>query len=207
MNIPRTSAVGLAVTAVLAGATLVGCGNDKGETKSSTSSASASSAASTPSSAASSTAAQPTDYTTLLIKPEDIGNNVVPDAPPVINPSGVNGIGQTFRNKEGTRFVIDTIGVMDDAAAAAATIPNMKDVIVGKKISGQPEPVDVGTNGFVVTGASADGSKSLTEIVFTQGRALIDLEFASNPGDPVPPEAALEVAHKQGDAVKAGLPG
>jgi hypothetical protein len=201
MNMMRTSATGLAVAAVLVGATVAGCGG--GEKSSSTSSSSAASssgsAASTSSSAAASpSGTQPSDYTTLLIKPEDVGPDTVTEGPPIANPSGVTGAGQTFKNPEGTRFVIDTVAVFDN--------PHMKEVIA-QKISGSPQPVDVGSNGFMVVGQSTDNTKALTEIVFTQGRAVVDLEFASAPNDPVPPEVAMDIAHKQDTAVKNGFPG
>jgi hypothetical protein len=203
----RIAATGLAVTAVLVGATVAGCGGDEKSSSSSTSSAASSSAASTSSSAAASpSGTQPSDYSTLLIKPTDIGPDTVADGAPIMNPSGVNGVGQTFKNPQGTQIVVDTIAVFPDAAAAADAIPNMKQVISGK-ISGTPGPVDVGANGFVIAGLSSDKSKEMTEIVFTQGRALVDLEFDSLPGDPVPPEVALDIARKQDTAVKNGLPG
>jgi len=199
----------LAVAALLVGATVAGCGGGGDEESSEASSPSAasssSSAAPTSPTAASPAGTQPIDYTTLLIKPEDVGSDTVTDGPPIPNPSGVTGAGQTFKNPEGTQFVIDTVAVFDNLAAAADTIPHMKEVIA-QKISGSPQPVDVGSDGFMVAGKSTDNAKSLTEIVFTQGRAVVDLEFASGPNDPVPPEVALEIARKQDAAVKAGLP-
>ena len=206
----RASATGLAVAAVLVGAIVAGCGggDEKSSETSSPSAASSPSPAATtsPSAAASPVGTQPSDYTTLLIKPEDIGSDTVADGPPIPNPSGVTGAGQTFKNREGTQFVIDTVAVFDNPAAAADTIPHMKDAIA-QKISGSPQPVDIGTGGFMVAGPSTDNTKALTEIVFTQGRAMVDLEFASAPNDPVPPEIAMGIASKQDTAVKNGLPG
>jgi len=179
---------------------------EKSDSSSPSAASSSTSAASTSSSEAAAPAGtQPSDYTTLLIKPQDIGSDTITDGPPIPNPSGVTGAGQTFKNPEGTQFVIDTVAVFDNLAAAADTIPHMKEVIA-QKISGSPQPVDVGSDGFMVAGKSTDNAKSLTEIVFTQGRAVVDLEFASGPNDPVPPEVALEIARKQDAAVKAGLP-
>jgi hypothetical protein len=204
----RTSATGLAIAAVLVGATVAACGggDDEKSDSSSPSAASSNSAASTSSSAAASpTGAQPSDYTTLLIKPEDIGSDTVTDGPPISNPSGVTGAGQTFKNREGTQFIVDTVAVFDNPAAAADTVPHMKDVIA-QKITGSPQPADVGSNGFMIAGTSTDNTKAITEIVFTQGRAVVDLEFDSAPNDPVPPEIALDIARKQDAAVQAGLP-
>lgn len=205
----RASAIGLAVAGVLVGATVAGCGGDEenSETSSPSAASSSSSAASTsPSAAASPAGTEPIDFTTLLIKPEDIGPDTVTEGPPTANPSGVTGAGQTFKNPEGTQFVIDTVAVFDNPAAAADTIPHMKEAIA-QKISGSPQPVDVGSDGFMVAGPSTDNTKALTEIVFTQGRAMVDLEFASAPNDPVPPEVAMDIARKQDTAVKDGLPG
>jgi hypothetical protein len=47
----------------------------------------------------------------------------------------------------------------------------------------------------------------ISEVVFTQGRALVDLEYDSAPGSPAPSDGVLEVARKQAAAVAAGLPG
>jgi len=205
MTIMRISAPCLAVAAILIGATVTGCGGD--EKSSSPSSTTTSPVASTSSSvAASPSGTQPSDYSALLIKPEDVGPDTVTEGPPIANPSGVPGTGQTFKNPEGTQFVIDTVSVFDNPTAAADLIPHMKDVIA-QKISGTPQPVDVGSNGFMVAGASTDGTKALTEIVFTQGRALVDLEFSSAPNDPVLQDVAMEIARKQDTAVKNGLPG
>ena len=163
----RISAPCLAVAAILIGATVTGCGGD--EKSSSPSSTTTSPVASTSSSvAASPSGTQPSDYSALLIKPEDVGPDTVTEGPPIANPSGVPGTGQTFKNPEGTRFVIDTVSVFDNPTAAADLIPHMKDVIA-QKISGSPQPVDVGSNGFMVAGPSTDNTKALTEIVFTQG--------------------------------------
>jgi hypothetical protein len=206
----RTFATGLAVAVLVVGATVTACGKDDEKSSSSSASSSATSSSAAASATSSATASpsgtQPSDYTTLLIKPEDVGPDAVIDGAPIPNPSGVTGAGATFKNPEGTRFVIDTVAVFDTVAQANDTIPNMKDVIA-KKISGSPQPVDVGTNGFMVAGTSTDGTKALTEIVFVQGRAVVDLEYASAPNDPVPPDVAMDIARKQDTAVKNGLPG
>jgi hypothetical protein len=205
----RASTTGLAIAAVLVGATVAACGGGDDENSESSSPPAASSpsaaAPTSPSAAASPAGTQPSDYTTLLIKPEDIGTDTIADGAPIPNPSGVTGAGQTFKNREGTQFVIDTVAVFDNPAAAADTIPHMKDVIA-QKISGSPQPVDVGSNGFMVAGTSTDNTKAMTEIVFAQGKAVVDLEFDSAPNDPVPPEIALNIARRQDTLVKDGLP-
>ena len=211
MDMVRTSAVGLAATAVLVSATMVGCGGEKGT--SATSTASSSSAASSSAAASSSTAAGASpstgqsDYSSLLIKPSDVGPDAFADGPPVANPSGVTGVGQTFKNPDGKRIIVDTIVVYSDPAAAAPMIPAMKDEL-SKKVTGAQQPIDIGSNGFMVAGMAADPSKQMeiSEAVFIEGRAVVDLEFDCSPGNPTPNDVLLDLARKQDAAVKNGLP-
>jgi hypothetical protein len=39
----------------------------------------------------------------LLIKPSEIGPQATADGPPIPNPGGLTGVGQTFRNPDGKR--------------------------------------------------------------------------------------------------------
>lgn len=206
MKTCRASAAGLAATAVVISAAIAACGGDKESAPDSSASSSAAASAS----ASESSSADPagaSDYSNLLIKPSDIGPNATADGPPIPNPGGVTGVGQTFRNTDGMRIIVDTIAVFPDAAAAAAAVPAMKDA-VAKKVTGEQQPADVGTDGFMVAGTSADPAKQMeiSEIVFVQGRALVDLEFDSSPGNPTPNDVLLELARKQDAAVKEGLP-
>jgi len=212
MNLVRGSAAGFAATAVLLGATVVGCGSDKGSspTSSASSSPAASSSTATSSSApaSSSTGASPSDYSSLLIKVSDIGPGAVVDGPPSLNPSGLTGVGQVFKNPDGARTIVDTVAVYTDPASAAQLIPVMKDEL-GKKITGTPQPIDVGSNGFMVVGVAADPAKQMevSEVVFTEGKALVDLEFDCSLGNPTPNDVLIDLARKQDTAVKNGLPG
>lgn len=196
----RTSALGLTATAVLVGATVVGCGGDKNPA------ASSSPAASTPSAASPSSAA-PADYSNLLIKPGDVGPNATADGPPSQNPSGITGVGQVFKNPDGKRTIMDTIAVFPDPATAAQTAANMRDV-VGKKVNGPQQPIDIGSNGFMVIGQGSDPANpmEISEAVFVEGRAMVDLESDCVIGNPTPADVLLDLARKQDAAVKAGLP-
>ena len=212
MDMVRGSAAGLAAVAVLVGAAVVGCGSDKGSsstsTGSSSSTASSSSATSSSAAASSSASASPSDYSALLIKIGDVGPGAFVDGPPSLNPSGVNGVGQVFKNPDGARTIVDTIAVNPDPASAAQTIPAMKDEL-GKKITGTAQPIDVGSNGFIVVGVAADPAKQMevSEAVFTEGKALVDLEFDCSLGNPTPNDVVLDLARKQDTAIKNGLPG
>jgi hypothetical protein len=201
MNTVRTSALGL--IAVLISAAVVGCGGDKSSTSSS---GSASSPAPSTSPGPASPGA-PADYSNLLIKPSDVGPNATADGPPSQNPSGITGVGQVFKNPDGKRTIIDTIAVFPDAATATQTAANMRDV-VGKKVNGQQQPIDVGTNGFMVIGQATDPANpmEISEAVFVEGRAMVDLESDCVIGNPTPGDVMLDLARKQEAAVKAGLP-
>jgi hypothetical protein len=204
MNTVRTSALGLTATAVLVSATLVGCGGEKSST---TSSGSASPSATSSSSSASAGPGAPADYSHLLIKPSDVGPNATADGPPSQNPSGITGVGQVFKNPDGKRTIIDTIAVFPDAATATQTAANMRDV-VGKKVNGQQQPLDVGTNGFLVIGQGTDPANpmEISEAVFVVGRAMVDLESDCVIGNPTSADVMIDLARKQEAAVKAGLP-
>ncbi|BCZ24175.1 hypothetical protein MYSE111917_05860 [Mycobacterium senriense] len=206
MNTVRTSALGLTATAMLIGAAVVGCGGDKSPTASSGSATSSGSAASSGSPTSASPGA-PADYSNLLIKPSDVGPNATADGPPSQNPSGITGVGQVFKNPDGKRTIIDTIAVFPDAATATQTAANMRDV-VGKKVNGQQQPIDVGTNGFMVIGQGTDPANpmEISEAVFVEGRAMVDLESDCVIGNPTPDDIMLDLARKQEAAVKAGLP-
>jgi hypothetical protein len=212
MTMVRTSAVGLTATAILVGGSLAGCGGDKGTPAASTSSSTASSSSTTASSAApsSSATASPstgqTDYSSWLITPGDVGPNAFVDGPPTANPGGLTGVGQTFKNPDGKRTFVDTIAVYPDAAGAAPMIPAMRDELT-KKTTGALQPIDIGTNGFMVAGASADPARQMeiSEAVFIEGRAVVDLEIDCTPGNPTPNDVFLDLVRKQDAAVKKGL--
>ena len=206
MNNARTSVAGLAVTAVLAGAALAGCNSDSDTSSPSTASSNSSASSSTSSAEASPSAVQPSDYSALLIEPGDVGPDATSPDKPVLNPNGVPGVAQLFASPDGSRRLGDTILVFADPAAAATGLENAK-ASMGSEVTGAPQPIDVGSNGTMIAGNSPDNSKAVTVVMFTEGRALVNLQFESTPNDPIVPEAALEIAQKQGAAVKDGLPG
>lgn len=193
-----------AVAAIVALAT-AGCGGSDQSSSSARESASSTAAPVSSTTTASSAAmGADADYSSLLIKPTDVGPDVTADGPPVANPGGNAGIGGTFKTPDDRALVV-TVAVFPDAAAAAAMIQPMKDTIA-QKINGQQQAVDVGSNGFMVAGPAPQKSTEISEVVFTQGRALVDLEYDSALGNPTPSDVVLDVARKQAAAVSAGLP-
>ena len=77
----------------------------------------------------------------------------------------------------------------------------------GLRVNAAPQPFDVGSNGQMAAGLAPNQAKAVTEVLFVEGRALVDLVFQSAPSDPPPADAVLTVARKQDTAVKNGLPG
>lgn len=147
------------------------------------------------------------DFTSLLIQPSDVGPNAIADGPPQVNPSGITGVGQVFKNPDGRRTIVDTVAVFTDAATAAQTAANMKDV-VGKKVNGQQQPIDIGSNGFMVMGQGTDPGNpmEISEAVFVEGKVMVDLESDCVIGNPTPSSVLLDLARKQDTTVKSGMP-
>jgi hypothetical protein len=200
MQVARVTVAGWAVATMVVGVAITGCGHGK------KSSAPASSSSATSSSAAASPSApQPTDYSGLLIKPSDIGGDLTAPNPPVLNPNNAPGVAQLFINADKSRRIWDTILIAADPAAAAAWLDNTKNNYAGK-VSGTWQPADVGSNGMMISGTPPDNSQAITVLLFTEGRAVVNLEFDSAPNDPVDPGVATDIGRKQDAAIKNGLP-
>ncbi|BBY64575.1 hypothetical protein [Mycolicibacterium helvum] len=207
MKIAPTKTVGLVAAALLVGAAAVGCGSDdKGSSSSSSaasSSASSSSSAASETSSAAATAAPAGDYSNLLLKASDIDPSFVA-SPPETPPAGITGIGQTMSNAAQNQTITFQIMIETDPAAAVKRLDDAKSA-VSKDVDGAPQPADVGDGGFIATGKSPDGSKAITEVYFTQGKAVTSVEFSSAPNDPVQNETALAIAKMQDTQIKNNL--
>lgn len=149
---------------------------------------------------------QPTDYGFLLVKPSDIGGALTAPQPPLLNPDNTPGATQLFTNADKTRRVWDTVQVFADAAAAVTELAATKSTYADK-VTGTWQPLAVGSNGTSITGAAPDNSQTVAVLLFTEGRALITLEFDSVPDDPIDPAVAANIGRKQDEVVKLGLPG
>jgi hypothetical protein len=196
---------GLVGAGALVGVMATGCSSDS---KSSTPSAGSKVSANSSSTAASSPAqANTADYTGLLIKASDIeAPEPFTAAAPLQNPNGNAGVAGTFSNADGSHVIGDTILILPDPSAAASALDSAK-AALGSSVNGTPEPADVGTGGTTVSGNSPDGSKSVTVLLFTEGKAFTTLEFDGPPDAAVPPDFVTDVATKQVTAIKNGLPG
>ena len=201
MEPARITVAAWVVATLVVGAVTTGCGT--GNKASSPSSSAASLGSSGSGTAAPS--AQPSDYSALLIKASDIGGDLNTPQPPVLNPNGAAGVAQLFASSDNSRRIGDTILIVADPATAAAGVENTK-TNYGGKVSGTWQPVDVGSNGAMISGPSPDNSQAVTVLLFTEGKALVNLEFDSAPNDPIDADVAKDIGRKQDAAIKKGLP-
>jgi hypothetical protein len=206
MRISQTMVSGLAAAAMLA-VSVAGCGSKP--TSSTSTSGSATSATSSRSSAPTSSApAQPSDYAHLLIQATDINAPETFNAsPPTNNPNGQPGVATTFSTQDGSHVIRDTIQVLADPAAATNALSSAKAGQGNNIKDPQTESSNVGAGGTTLSGNSPDGSKGVTILLFTEGRALVTLEFEGPPGMLPPPDFVLDTGQKQDAAVKKGLGG
>ncbi len=207
MRISQTVVAGVAAATALA-VSVTGCAGKS--TAPSSTSGSASTATSNRSSAptSSSSSAQPGGYAGLLIQSSDIDAPIpFTGSPPTANPNGQPGVATTFSTDDGGRVIKDTILVLADPAAAADALNAAK--------SGQPntvknptsQPSSVGTGGTTLLGNSPDGSKGVTLLLFTEGKAFVTLEFDGPHDMLAPPDFVTDVGQKQDAAIKKGLGG
>jgi hypothetical protein len=206
---------------VLAATTLAlsvtGCSNTP--SSSTTKSGSATSASTTSSPSPSSPAsAQPSDYTGLLIQATDIDAPIPFTAgPPTNNPNGQPGAEITFSSQPHPEdengvtvkevLIRDTIQVLPDPAAATSALNAAKTGQDSVAKDATMDSANVGTDGAILSGKSPDGSKGVTVLLFTEGRAFVTLEFDGPVDSAPPPDFVTDVGQKQDAAVKRGLGG
>jgi hypothetical protein len=193
MRISQPVIAGVIVASTLASGSVAGCSSH-------------SKSAAPPSGSPSSThTAQPGDYTQLLIKATDIN---APEpftaGPPVKNPNGQQGAQITFSDQDKSHTIIDTIQVMPDPAAAASQLDSAK-AVHREALLAKPLGVDVGVDGSTISGPSPDHSKTVTMLLFTEGKAFVTIEFDGPSYALAPSDFVADVGHKQDEAIKKGL--
>jgi hypothetical protein len=206
MKIPVIALACLAASSMVVGVSLVGCAGNKSSTTSSSGSATTAGSNSATSSSSSAAAA---DYTALLIKASDITlpGDTFTGQPPIQNPNGQPGVAQMFGNQNDTRHIGDTILILPDPDQAVSELDLEKAALGDTVTGGTPAPAAVGTGGTTVSGTAPEGSKAVTVLLFSEGKAFVNLEFDSPLNDPVPPQFVTDVGQKQDTAIKNGLHG
>src|SRR5690242_1191046 len=194
MKTPVAAAAALTAASVLVGLSVAGCSSKSDKSTSSSSSTSSSTAKSSASSEPSSST-ESGGYAKLLIKPEDIAlpGDTFSVSAPTENPNGKAGVAAVFSNQADTREIGDTIMILPDSAGAATSLEGAKSSLGSNVTGGDPQPAAVGEGGTIVQGHSPDGAKSVTVLLFTEGKAFVTLEFDGKPDDPVPPAFATDI--------------
>lgn len=145
------------------------------------------------------------DYTTLLIKAGDIK---APDAftagPTTKDPNGQQGATVTFTDADHSHSIIDTITILPDIEAAASALDSAKST-QRETLQAKSLRVEVGVGGVTVTGLSPDHSKGVTVLLFTEGKALVTMEFDGPSFALAPQEFVTDVGQKQDDVIKQAL--
>jgi hypothetical protein len=152
--------------------------------------------------------ASPTDYARMLIQAGDIdGPEVFTADPPEIDGNPQETVGTTFRNPDNSHTIYDSIWIAPDPAAATRAM-QQREMMLDGVVHGFPEPIDIGTPGAKVDGPSPDGTKDVTLLLFTEGKAYVELEFDGPPKGPrMPEDFVTDVGRKQDTAIKNGLGG
>ena len=202
----------MAVSATVLAVGVAACDKDSSPVTSpfpvsATSSSAGSSAGGSGSTAPTSGSGQPVDYTRLLITARDVlaPDDVYTAQPPVLNPNGTQGAEVLFTNHDQTRAIGDSIVNLPDSAAAASAL-RLAGASLGTSVTGgDPQPSPVGTGGAVVSGMSPDATKTVTILMFTEGRGFARLEFDSAPGNPTPADFVTDIGQKQDIALRTGL--
>jgi hypothetical protein len=147
------------------------------------------------------------DYSSLLIHPSDINSDTDTFVNRTTTPNRRgNGISALFVNQDDTRAVGITIRITPDAQQAASALAASVGAIGSSVVGGQPQASPVGAGGTMISGRAPDGSKDVTVLLFTEGPAVVRMEFGSVPGSPAPTDVVNDIGTKQDIALRAGLP-
>lgn len=117
-------------------------------------------------------------------------------------PDGHPGASAFFVNEQDTRAIIDTVLIYPGAAAATAAL---QQAISARKVVGEPQPTGVGQDGVVIRGTRPGEDKAVTLLLFTEGAALVRIEFQSAHGDPTTDPFVTSIGKMQQIALRVGL--
>jgi hypothetical protein len=147
------------------------------------------------------------DYQRLLLTAADLSDtdDTFNERSKQTKPNGQTGARAFFVNDQDTRAITDTVLVYPDAAAAAATLQQTSQKLTDLVAGGAVTPSPVGTGGVTISGTYPDGDKAVTLLYFTEGRALVRLEFQSATDDATTDRFVTNVGKMQQIALRAGL--
>ena len=149
------------------------------------------------------------DYSRLLLQPADISDDedtFTEQSSTPSGPDGLPGASALYVNQDDTRAIADTIVIYPDAETAAATLRDALPGLGSTLTDATSRPAPVGTDGTMAVGMSKDGSKAVTLLLFTEGPALVRLEFQSAPGDVTTDQFVINIGKMQQIALRTGLP-
>ena len=155
----------------------------------------------------SSAKAEAADYLPLLLTAADLSDadDTFSERSKGSQPNGVAGASAFFVNDQDTRAISDTVLIYPDAATATATLRQASGTLTTLVAGGTPTPVPVGTDGVMISGKHPDDDKAVTLLFFTEGRALVRLEFQSATGDPTTDRFVTSIGKTQAIALRVGL--
>lgn len=117
-------------------------------------------------------------------------------------PDGHPGAAAFFVNENDTRAIIDTVLIYPDDTAAATAL---QQAISTRKVVGDPQPIGVGQGGVLIRGSRPSEDKAVTLLLFTEGPALVRIEFQSANGDVTTDRFVTSVGKMQEIALRVGL--
>jgi len=151
----------------------------------------------------------PVDYSRLLLQPADISDAADTFGQRSSSAKGADGLpgaSALFVNQDDTRAIIDSIVIYPDAATAAKTLQDAVPTLGSTLTDATTRPAPVGQNGTMAVGMSEDRGKAITLLLFTEGPALVRLEFQSAPGDVTTDAFVFNIGKMQQIALRIGLP-
>jgi hypothetical protein len=158
----------------------------------------------TTSSTSPSAAPEPADYSDLLLTAGDLtdADDTFMERSREGAPDGHPGASAFFVNAEDTRAISNTVLIYPDDATATAAL---QQAISTTKVAGAPQPAGVGQGGVLIRGTRPDEGKAVTLLLFTEGPALVRLEFQSADGDVTTDPFVTSVGKMQQIALRVGL--
>jgi hypothetical protein len=148
------------------------------------------------------------DYSDLLLEPADLSDNedtFTKQSSTPSGPDGLPGASALFVNQHDTRAITDTVVIYPDSDTAARTLRDALPTIDTVVNGATPRPAPVGKDGTMAVGMSTDGAKAATLLLFTEGPALVRLEFQSAPGDVTTDRFVIDIGKMQQIALRHGL--